>query len=379
MSDTYGLTRTLGVIAICTNPNGEPIYHIGNNSIIFCIEHEGRRKMLKCYTREKRNLRRIYGSKCLRDELYIHHSNTQGEWVDVVLDEWIEGETLYRHVINNLGDTAKIVAIAEKFNRFAYSLLAEDWAHGDLKPENIMVTPEGKLHLVDFDAMFLPEMEGETSDETGTATFQHPARNADYFDKSIDDYPIAIISTALHVLAADPSFVERYNIEDQILVQEDVIAGKSAVHDDILSIFAREGMALQYRIAQLLCSATPKLHGLSELLGYATAQANHAEAPDPELFTLDNHNGLWGYRCGEKFIIPPIYDSGFDFSEGVAAVCIGGYHHYIDSTGCVVLKCPQYEAIKPFRNGRATVIENGVRKEINLRGEEILVCNSKSY
>ena len=368
MSDTYGLTKTLGVIAICTTPNGEPIYHIGNNSIIFCIEHEGRRKMLKCYTRDKRNLRRIYGSKCLREELYIHHSNTQGEWVDVVLDDWIEGETLYRHILNNLGNTCKIAAIAEKFDSLAHALLAEDWAHGDLKPENIMVTPEGELRLIDFDAMFLPEMAGETSDETGTATFQHPARNADYFDKSIDDYPIAIISTALHTIAADPSFSERHNIEEHILVQKDIIAGKSALYDEILGIFAREGMALQYRIAQLLRSATPKLHGLGELLSYATKPT---EEPASEELLLDNHNGLWGYRCGDKFTIPPIYDSGFDFSDGVAAVCIGGYHHYIDTAGRVVIKCPQYDAIKPFRNGRATVIEKGVRKEINLRGEEI--------
>lgn len=379
MSDTFGLTRTLGVIAICTNSNGEPIFHVGNNSIIFCIEHEGRRKMLKCYVREKRNLRRIYGSKCLHEELYIHHSNTQGEWVDVVLDEWIEGETLYRYILNNLGNTDKLTVIAEKFNRLALALLAEDWAHGDLKPENIMVTPEGELRLIDFDAMFLPEMEGESSEETGTATFQHPARNADYFDKSIDDYPIAIISTVLHAVIADPSLIERYNINEHILVQEDVIAGKSAIHDDILNIFAKEGMALQYRIAQLLRSATPKLHGLSELLSYTATETAPTKEYSVEELTLDNRNGLWGYRCGEEFVIPPIYDSGFDFSEGVAAVCIGGYHHYIDTTGRVVLKCPQYEAIKPFRNGKAIVIENGVRKEINLQGKEISVCNSKSY
>ena len=50
--------------------------------------------MLKCYTRPKRNLREIYGQRCLHDELYIHTDRRHGQWVDVVLDEWIEGETL---------------------------------------------------------------------------------------------------------------------------------------------------------------------------------------------------------------------------------------------------------------------------------------------
>ena len=72
MSDTYGLTKTLGVIDIYTTHNGAPWFAIGNNSVIFRIKHEGRDKMLKCYTRDKRNLRRIYGDKCLRVELYIH-------------------------------------------------------------------------------------------------------------------------------------------------------------------------------------------------------------------------------------------------------------------------------------------------------------------
>ena len=372
MSDTYGLTKTLGVIDIYTDANGEPRIHIGNNSIIFHIRHQGEHKILKCYTRDKRNLRRIYGGRCLREELFIHSDNKHGEWVDVICDRWIEGVTLHQAITDNLGNPDTLSALADEFDLLAHHLLAEEWAHGDLKPENIVVTPTGELQLIDFDAMFRPEFAGESSDEIGTAAFQHPSRNSDYFDKSIDDYPIALISTALHALAIDPTLAERFDIDDALLMHpKDILSGKSEALDEILHLFATQGDAIHYRIAQLLRSTTPKLHALRELISFAVATPDNnsttSEAP-----TLDARNGLWGYRCGEEFVIPPLYNCGFEFSDGVAAVCIEKCWHYIDINGRVVLRCPHYEAVKPFRNGEAVVIENGEKKRISLQGEYLL-------
>ena len=373
MSDTFGLTRTLGVIDVCTDSNGKPLFLVGNNSIIFRIRHKEREMALKCYTRDKRNLRRIYGAKCLREELYIHSDESHGEWVDVILDDWVEGRTLQRAIAESVGNTEQMRALAEEFDRLALSLLGEEWAHGDLKPENIIVTPDGRLQLIDFDAMFRPEFAGERSDETGTTAFQHPARTADYFDKSIDDYPIALISTALHALALDPTLAERYDMDESLLMRpKDIFEGRNTALDEILSLLARSGEAASYRIAQLLRSVTPKLHGLQTLLTFVVAQrsdATDAATDEVEPPMLDNLNGLWGYRRGEKFVIPPIYDCGFEFQEGLAAVCFGGCWHYIRTDGSTALRCPHFEAVKSFRNGEAVVIENGVRKRINRNGE----------
>ena len=372
MSDTYGLTKTLGVIDICTKPNGEKWFAIGNNSIIFRIRHEGCDKMLKCYIRDKQNLRRIYGDKCLREELFIHTDFCRGEWVDVILDEWIEGTTLHQSIIDNLGNPSALKALADEFDRLALWLLSEEWAHGDLKPENIMVTSEGKMRLIDFDAMFRPEFEGEQCEEIGTASFQHPTRDADYFDKSIDDYPIALISTALHALSLDPSLAERYDIHDSLLMHpKDIYNRKRTALGEILSLFAECGEVVPFRIARLLNSATPRLFGLQELLKLSTYIPDTEEAENPEPPILDHHNGFWGYNRGERFVIPPLYDSGLEFSEGVAAVSVGGKWHYINRYGAIVLRCPQYDAVKSFHNGQAVVIENGHRKLIYMNGDEI--------
>lgn len=126
-------------------------------------------------------------------------------------------------------------------------------------------------------------------------------------------------------------------------------------------------MAAEYRLARLLLSPTLRLPDLPELLRRLTA-TDEPPAQTPELFV---ENGLWGYRSGDRPAIPPLYDEGFDFSEGLAAVRLGRTWHFIDTAGRTVLNCPRCEAVKPFRNGRAQVIRAGRRTEIDRRGREL--------
>lgn len=365
LNDTYGLTRTLGVIDVLRDAEGRPDFRVGNSSVIFRIRHKGRTCMLKCYTRPKRNLRKIYGDRCLHDELYIHTDRCHGEWVDVVLDRWIEGETLQKYLERYGDDRERMASAATAFDRMALKLLGEEWAHGDLKPENIIIDDDGELHLIDFDAMFRPEFAGQCSEETGTAAYQHPSRTTEYFDKSIDDYPIALISTALHALAVDPTLRERYDVEEILLIdpREATGVGSQALNE-IIALFATKGMAVQYRIARLLRSHIPMLFGLKELMRYATKGIDRELRP----LQIENRDGLWGYAADGEFCIPPLYDSGFDFSEGFASVQLGDCWSYINGSGEAVICCGRCKAAKPFRNGRATVIKDGKRYSMDYAG-----------
>ena len=205
LADTHGLTRTLGEIEVCRDGKGRICYSAGNSAVVFRIRCEGRVRSLRCYMHHPRHLAEIYGEKLLPQELFIYTSPAGGVWVDVVLSDWIEGVTLHEAVAAaaETGDTARLRRFAAAFDRMAAALTADDWAHGDLKPENIVADNRGRLHLIDFDAMFLPAFAGRHSPELGTAAFQHPARTVRDFDASLDDYPAALISTALHALAPD--------------------------------------------------------------------------------------------------------------------------------------------------------------------------------
>ncbi|MUU02757.1 WG repeat-containing protein [Alistipes sp.] len=430
LADTHGLTKTLGDMEVCRDNRGRMCYTVGNSAIVFRVRHEGHIRSLRCYMHPPRHLTEIYGERLLPQELYLYDSPRSGVWVDVVLGDWIEGATLHEAVAEAAAaeDTARLRQLAAAFDRLAARLTSDDWAHGDLKPENIVVDSSGRLHLIDFDAMYLPAFAGEASPELGTAAFQHPARTIRDFNASLDDYPAALISTALHALALDPTLYVRYPDADGLLFSPQQIRTDEALREAI-ALFEREGLAVQYRIARLLYAPTPRLFGLPELLAWAARTGgppcggregeettgntggdksgdtdggaerhpagntgcgadkhtgggksgrelfagkgggarNDGSAVFPELFV---GNGLWGYRTPERIVIPPLYDSGFDFTEGFAAVRLGQAWHYIDTEGRTRIRCAGYEAVKPFRNGRAKVIRDGRRLEIDRAGRE---------
>lgn len=366
LADTHGLTKTLGGMEVCRDSRGRMCYTVGNSAIVFRVRHEGHIRSLRCYMHPPRHLAEIYGERLLSQELYLYDSPRSGVWVDVVLGDWIEGATLHEAVAEAAAaeDATRLGQLAAAFDRLAARLTSDDWAHGDLKPENIVVDPSGRLHLIDLDAMYLPAFAGEASPELGTAAFQHPARTIRDFNASLDDYPAALISTALHALAEDPTLWDRYGSSDGLLYTPQRIASDPA-YRETLALFEKRGMAVQYRIAQLLTAPTLRLFGLAELLAEAVrekpAARSGTEAETPELFV---ENGRWGYRTAERVVVAPLYDNGFDFTEGLAAVQLGGTWHYIDTAGRTRLSCPGCAAVKPFRGGKAQVVRNGERQEI---------------
>ena len=231
--DSRGLTRTLGEIDVCRDEQGRPCFSAGNSAAVFRIRLGGRIRSLRCYLRPMRHLKEIYGQRLLEKELYLHTSPETGVWVDTVLGDWIEGSTLHETVAQAaaLRDRESLQILVRLFDRLALALVTDDRAHGDLKPENIIVGDDGTLCPIDFDASYLPAFAGEISPELGTAAYQHPARTAADFDERIDDYPAALISTALHALAEDPTLWDRYGSSDGLLYTPQRIASDPAYRD----------------------------------------------------------------------------------------------------------------------------------------------------
>lgn len=368
LSDSCGLTRTLGEIDVCRDAQGRMCYSAGNSATVFRIRHAGRICSLRCYFRPMRNLRAIYGERLLEKELFLYSTPESGVWADVVLGDWIEGETLHDAIVEaaEAGDTARLGALAEAFDRLATRMLSDEQAHGDLKPENIIVDHAGTLHLIDLDATFLPAFAGQQSPELGTAAWQHPARTAADFNASLDDFPIALIATALHALRLDPTLYHRHRLSDGLLFSPRTIGSDPALRE-VLTLFSQAGLAVQYRIAELLLAPTPQLYGLYELFRLTTATPDSAGDQIPELFV---ENGRWGYRTPGRVVIPPLYDCGFDFTEGLAAVRLRSAWHFIDTAGHPVIRCPRCDAVKPFRDGHAQIVRDGMRTYIDRTGRE---------
>ena len=341
-----------------------PHFVAGNASVTFRVLHNGERKILKCYTRTNQHLAAIYGKEYHPRELCIVDIVGRKVWIDCLLTPYIEGITL-DEALCSANSEKELEAIATSFDAFAKSLLLSERAHGDLKPENLIVTPSGEIVAIDWDAAFLPSFAGEASPEIGTAAYQHPLRSTDLFDKHIDDYSIAFLSVFLHYAAIDNSTLEHYRrYHEPLLSPRDIIRGRVSELERISDLFAQRGMAREYRLAQMLRSAQPRLFNLQSIfLPTITSSVNLAEENTAPY--LDHANGYWGCRDHERWLIEPLFDNGYEPSCGVMLAELGGYLHFVDFEGRIVKSFPRSTHVKPMRDGETIAhYTNGGQEQI---------------
>lgn len=213
---------------------GEPYRSSGAFAVVFKMKDEqtGKCYALKCFTEEQEGRAEAYRKiaeelefvdspyitsvKYLEKELFVD-SNCEDEEFPVLLMDWIEGETMETYVAANYTDTHAMSMLCYRFCKMAAWLRSQSFAHGDIKPDNIMVRPDGTLTLVDYDGMFVPAMKGQKSPTIGTKDFSHPLRTIDDFDETIDDFALASIALSLKAISLDPSLLQNYGASDRLL------------------------------------------------------------------------------------------------------------------------------------------------------------------
>lgn len=213
---------------------GEPYRSSGAFAVVFKMKDEqtGKYYALKCFTEEQEGRAEAYHQiaeelefvdssyitsvKYLEKELFVD-SNCEDEEFPVLLMDWIEGETMETYIAANYTDTHAMSMLCYRFCKMAAWLRSQSFAHGDIKPDNIMVRPDGTLTLVDYDGMFVPAMKGQKSPTVGTKDFSHPLRTIDDFDETIDDFALASIALSLKAISLNPSLLQNYGASDRLL------------------------------------------------------------------------------------------------------------------------------------------------------------------
>lgn len=213
---------------------GEPYRSSGAFAVVFKMKDEqtGKCYALKCFTEEQEGRAEAYRKiaeelefvdspyitsvKYLEKEMFVD-SNCENEEFPVLLMDWIEGETMETYIAANYTDTHAMSMLCYRFCKMAAWLRSQSFAHGDIKPDNIMVRPDGTLTLVDYDGMFVPAMKGQKSPTIGTKDFSHPLRTIDDFDETIDDFALASIALSLKAISLDPSLLQTYGASDRLL------------------------------------------------------------------------------------------------------------------------------------------------------------------
>lgn len=224
--------RTLGSPSFLRDIYGVPSFIAGNSAVVFRFSAPSGPRFLKCYLRPNPHLRAVYdyvhrlrspllpSARFLLREMFVSLPFGSPSWVDVVEGAWTPGDTLTVAVARAVRsrDSFRLASLAASFDSMFSALSAAEWAHGDLKPDNIIVRPDGSFSLIDCDAMWIPSLSGFPAAELGTPPYRHPSRTAADFDKTIDDHPAALISRALRLLSARPSLWPAYSSFEDLLV-----------------------------------------------------------------------------------------------------------------------------------------------------------------
>ena len=217
--------------------HGEPYRSSGAFAVVFKMKDEqtGKCYALKCFTEEQEGRAEAYRQiadeldfvdssyitsvKYLEKEIFVDSSCEEDEF-PVLLMDWIDGETMENYIAENYQDNYAMAMLCYRFCKMAAWLRSQPFAHGDIKPDNIMVRPDGNLTLVDYDGMFVPAMKGQKSPTIGTKDFSHPLRTVDDFDETIDDFALASIALSLKAISMNSKLLDTYGASDRLLFSE---------------------------------------------------------------------------------------------------------------------------------------------------------------
>ena len=232
--DAHDNLDKLSHLAPVLDNYGEPYRSSGAFAVVFKMKDEqtGKCYALKCFTEEQEGRAEAYRQiaeelefvaspyitfvKYLEKELFVD-SNCVDDEFPVLLMDWIEGETMETYIADHYMDNHAMSMLCYRFCKMAAWLRSQPFAHGDIKPDNIMVRPDGTLTLVDYDGMFVPAMKGQKSPTIGTKDFSHPLRTIDDFDETIDDFALASMALSLKAISLNPSLLDEYGASDRLL------------------------------------------------------------------------------------------------------------------------------------------------------------------
>ena len=347
------------------NKDGSPIMSSGNFAVVFKMKDESSGKLyaVKCFLKEQEGRDIAYQQitdeleyassnylcsiKYFQKELFVDSTVSSDTEFPVLLMDWVEGVTLDKYVHQHISDKYALQLITYQFCRMAAWLMSQPFAHGDLKPDNILVTEDGALVLVDYDGMYVPAMQGQKARELGSPDYRHPLRTEDCFNEHIDDFPLALIGMSLKAIALDTSLLQNNAKSDSLLFSESDFQdiGECLMMKSLCALLNDAEFSKLYALF-LLAHSQQELSAVS----FRLFLLNKVEKPIEEVlsteateedfkYAIEDEYGVKYSRDGKKLLKASSYllcAKEYVVREGTEVICDGA----LQDTGIRSVKLP---------------------------------------
>lgn len=229
-----------------------PIMVNGSSSVVFKMlnEQNGMFYAIKCFTKDQEGRAETYQKiakvlhhisspyfvpvRYFEKELSVTTGQSTETDFPVLLIDWVEGKPLDKYLFDNTDNQYVLDILTYRFSLLASWLGSTHIIHGEIKPENILVDEDGSLVLVDYDGMYVPNIEELDTCEQESSNKSRSLYKESVFMDSTDDYPLIAILLSLKIISHNPNIIKERFIFDYLLFNNDDIndISKSRIYID---------------------------------------------------------------------------------------------------------------------------------------------------
>lgn len=256
-SDKFLKISELQGATIKLKSDGSPYFFTGGFTMVFQLEKQSKKWAFRIWhtpiQNEKERFQKIsqylfkqklsYFADFIYDEkgLLIN-----GEWVDTIRMEWLDGLLLKDYIEQNLQNKPKILQLAEDFLTMCKELHEKKISHGDLQHGNIIIDKNENIRLIDYDSICVPDIEGQEEYVTGLKGYQHPSRinSTNYASLKADYFSELVIYLSIITIAEKPILWDDFQVQDseELLFNENDLGSfkQSKIYNELRYISSSE-------------------------------------------------------------------------------------------------------------------------------------------
>jgi serine/threonine protein kinase len=228
------LSGRLGTFVPERGPDDTLVVVSGRSAFVFFGQIEGEPTVLRCFKRPpppevreryhqlRRYLRANKVSALASFRWWDEGLLVGDREVPVLTMEDVGGLSLRRHLAGLLTDPERIGELADRWQELTAELAERRLAHGDLQQDNIWVDRNGRLRLVDLDAVWAPPLAALPPAEYGHPHFQHPQRlSGQCWGEDVDRFSALVVHLSIRALAHDPGLWDEYHNDENLVLTAD--------------------------------------------------------------------------------------------------------------------------------------------------------------